>query len=138
MRFWDTSALVPLVIDEPSTAAVAELLADDPEITVWICTSVEPASAVYRRGSSRDHLGLRNAEALIASLESIWVAIDEPREIIDHARRIVMSHRLRALDALQLAAAFVACNGVPHTLPFVTLDRDLATAARAEGFAVLP
>ena len=49
-----------------------------------------------------------------------------------------MIHRLRAMDALQLAAALVACGNDPTTLPFVTLDRDLITAARAEGFTVLP
>jgi hypothetical protein len=42
------------------------------------------------------------------------------------------------MDALQLAAALVACGDDRRTLPFVTLDRDLANAARAEGFPVLP
>ncbi len=139
MRFWDTSALVPLAIAEPSTTRMAELLADDPDITVWICTSVELASAVWRRGGAREeHLSLRDAEALIAALESTWVAIDETIATIDRARRLVAEHRLRGMDALQLAAALVACGDDPYSLPFVTLDKDLGRAARAEGFAVLP
>ncbi|HXH91499.1 MAG TPA: hypothetical protein VNN25_07960, partial [Thermoanaerobaculia bacterium] len=44
---------------------------------------------------------------------------------------------IRAMDA-QLAAALIACQEDPASLPFVTLDLDLAAAARAEGFAVLP
>ena len=138
MRFWDTSALVPLVVDELSTRQMAELLSDDPNITVWICTSVELASAVWRRARSHDRLNLRDAEALIASLESIWIAIDESGAIVDRARHLLTKHRLRGMDALQLAAALVACGDDSHSLPFVTLDKDLAGAARAEGFAVLP
>jgi hypothetical protein len=47
-------------------------------------------------------------------------------------------HDLRAADALQLAAALIACDEQPALLPFVTLDRRLADAARREGFRVLP
>jgi predicted nucleic acid-binding protein len=46
-------------------------------------------------------------------------------------------HRLRAGDALQLAAALKGTRN-PSARPFVTLDHDLASAARAEGFPVLP
>lgn len=45
---------------------------------------------------------------------------------------------LRAADAIQLATALVAADCTPSSLPFVTLDLDLAGAARAEEFAVLP
>jgi hypothetical protein len=42
------------------------------------------------------------------------------------------------MDALQLAAALIACGYQPTRLDFVTLDNALASAARAEGFVVLP
>jgi hypothetical protein len=42
------------------------------------------------------------------------------------------------MDALQLGAALVASNDNPRTLPFVTIDPDLARAACAERFVVLP
>ncbi|HEV7425903.1 MAG TPA: hypothetical protein VGQ46_06010 [Thermoanaerobaculia bacterium] len=42
------------------------------------------------------------------------------------------------MDALQLAAALIACGNDPARLNFVTLDYELAAAARAEGFVVLP
>lgn len=45
-------------------------------------------------------------------------------------------HPLRAADALQLAAALVLSDFEPRTLPFVTLDDRLASAARREGFEV--
>ena len=46
-------------------------------------------------------------------------------------------HSLRAVDALQLAAAFLAAEQRPTSLAMVTLDERLATAAQKEGFAVL-
>jgi hypothetical protein len=46
-------------------------------------------------------------------------------------------HPLRAADACQLAAAWVAAEGQPETLPVVTLDGRLAAAAEREGFPVL-
>jgi hypothetical protein len=45
-------------------------------------------------------------------------------------------HPLRAADALQLAAAFVAAERRPSSLEIVTLDQRLAAAARKEGFGL--
>ena len=138
MRFWDTSALVPLIIDEPSTTRMAELLSDDPEITVWIGTNVEITSALVRRTRAGDRFALRNAETLIASLASAWLEVNESAAAVDRATHLAKTHRLRAMDALQLAAALIACEYKPTRLNFVTLDIALAAAARAEGFVVLP
>jgi hypothetical protein len=46
-------------------------------------------------------------------------------------------HPLRAADALQLAAAIVASEDQPASLPFVTLDDRLGQAAQREGFTVI-
>jgi uncharacterized protein len=46
-------------------------------------------------------------------------------------------HPLRAADALQLAAAFVAAERRPSSLEVITLDEWLANAARKEGFALV-
>lgn len=137
MRFWDTSALVPLIIDEPSTLRMAEILSDDPDITVWIATNVELTSAFVRRMAG-NQFALRNTETLVASLASTWLEIDESAAAVDRAKYLAKAHRLRAMDALQLAAALIACGYKPGRLEFVTLDQALATAARAEGFTVLP
>jgi uncharacterized protein len=51
--------------------------------------------------------------------------------------RFLRVHPLRAADALQLAAAFVAAERRPSSLDIVTLDDQLAAAARKEGFVVL-
>jgi hypothetical protein len=62
----------------------------------------------------------------------------DPNEVIrEVAIRFVLVHPLRAVDALQLAAAFVASDRRPHSLTLVTLDERLGTAARKEGFAII-
>jgi hypothetical protein len=40
-------------------------------------------------------------------------------------------------DALQLAAAIVASEGEPRSLPFLTLDLRLGGAAAREGFPLI-
>jgi predicted nucleic acid-binding protein len=117
---------------------MAELLSEDPEITVWIGTGVEITSALVRRAAPGDSVALRNAETLIASLASIWIAVDDSVAAVDRAKHLARTYRLRAMDALQLAAALIACEYDPADLTFVTLDNALASAARAEGFVVLP
>jgi predicted nucleic acid-binding protein len=53
------------------------------------------------------------------------------------ATRLLRVHPLRAADALQLAAAIIAAEDDPRSLPFVTLDDRLALAAEREGFPVV-
>ncbi|MFL6262926.1 MAG: type II toxin-antitoxin system VapC family toxin [Thermoanaerobaculia bacterium] len=48
MRFWDSSALVPLLVEEDLTVATQELFFSEPGIIVWWGTPVECASAVSR------------------------------------------------------------------------------------------
>jgi hypothetical protein len=57
-------------------------------------------------------------------------------EIKMTARRLLRVHPLRAADALQLAAAFVASERRPPTLEFVCLADRLNDAARREGFVI--
>jgi uncharacterized protein len=52
------------------------------------------------------------------------------------AVRFLRVHPVRAADALQLAAAFVAAERRPASLEVITFDDRLAVAARKEGFVV--
>jgi predicted nucleic acid-binding protein len=139
VRFWDSSALVPLVVREPQTAAMKELLADDPEMLVWWASELECASAVAR--SEREGaLESRQAdESLrrVGLLKREWHDLQPLGPVRSLGRRLVRVHPLRATDALQLAAALVACEGDPSSLVMVTLDARLSEAARKEGFATL-
>jgi len=139
MRFWDSSALLPLIVDEPRTADVRALAGSDPEQSVWCLTEVEIASALARR--SRETIEEKEAEAAwseLGFLSARWSTIEAIEQVRARATRLVRTHPLRAGDALQLGAALVACDERPETLPFVCLDDRLRDAARREGFPVLP
>lgn len=140
MRFWDASAIVPLLVQEPERARVLALLDDDPELLVWWGTPVECTSALARREreGALTAAGVTEASARLRTLMQAWqevLAVDPVRAT---AQRLLRVHPLRAADALQLAAAVVASEHEPASLPFVCLDERLAEAAAREGFAVLP
>ena len=49
MRFWDASAIIPLLTDAPARGHLLQLLDEDPLVLVWWETPVEIASALARR-----------------------------------------------------------------------------------------
>jgi predicted nucleic acid-binding protein len=137
VRFWDSSALVPLLSDEPSTDAVYGLFGEDPDTIVACITPVEVTSAITRQaGFNLDLLSL--AERRYSVLDTTWRIVDDYVRVLEVAREVVFRHRLRSGDAIQLASALIASRNEPSTLPFVTTDLELAAAARAEGFHTLP
>ena len=48
MRYWDSSALVPLCVEEPSTQHMRQLLTIDPIVITWWTTELECVSAISR------------------------------------------------------------------------------------------
>jgi predicted nucleic acid-binding protein len=139
MRFWDTSALVPLFVDEPTTESIRALLSEDPAVVVWQFTGVELLSTLGRLGRQSEDLAdlLSAVRASMLDGERRWTTVTATGEVRRRAGRLVGVHPLSAADALQLAAAQVASQDRPETLAFVTLDAVLARAARLEGFRVL-
>ena len=135
MRFWDTSAIVPLLVAEAATPGVREALRDDPEMVVWWGTGTECVSVLARA----ERAGLQPAEAFwrLDELAEAWHEVAASDMVRRTAARLLRVHPLRAADALQLAAATVAAEGDPRTLPFVTFDERLADAATREGFRML-
>jgi predicted nucleic acid-binding protein len=139
MRFWDASALVPLLVEESTTGTIQALVSSDPALLVWWGTEVECASAVARleRDGLVDAPSVEVAFQRLRALAASWNEIDASDAVRDAAVRFLRVHPLRAADSLQLAAAFVAADGRPRTLDIVTLDERLAAAARKEGFMVV-
>jgi predicted nucleic acid-binding protein len=136
MRFWDSSALVPLFAAEPRTRAVQALYTRDSEAVVWWGTLVECASAIARleRDGALSASNAAESFSRLDALASSWMQVDPSDEIRESARRFLRVHALRAADALQLAAALAAAERRPSTLAFVTLDDRLREAAGREGF----
>jgi predicted nucleic acid-binding protein len=136
VKFWDSSALVPLCVDERATAALRRLAQEDPAICAWWGSAVECASAIARleRDELLDAAGADAAFRRLDDLQQSWIEVEPVTEVRDVARRLLRVHHLRAADALQIAAAHLAAERRPATLDVVTLDDRLAAAAAKEGF----
>lgn len=64
MRFWDTSAVVPLLLEQEATKIVDALRSDDPEMAAWWGTPTECVSAVARL-RREDRLTLSGEERVL-------------------------------------------------------------------------
>ena len=106
---------------------------------VWWATEVECASAIARleRDAALDEPAATRAFDRLKQLAHAWHEIDPSDDIREAAGRLLRVHPLRAGDALQLAAAFVAAERRPSSLELITLDDRLAVAARKEGFTLI-
>ena len=139
MKFWDASALVPLIVKQLATPRMEEVYREDPLVITWWGTRVECDSAVVRLERT-GHLAPRAAREALGRLDRLccsWQEI-QPHEVLrEQARRLLRAHDLRAADALQLSAAISASEGRPSSLHFVCLDERLALAADREGFPVI-
>jgi uncharacterized protein len=139
MKFWDASAVVALLVAEPTTRALQTLAAEDQALLVWWATEVECASAIARleRDGALEQPAVIEAFERLKRLAEGWHEVDASDGIREAAVRFLRVHPLRAADALQLAAAFVVAERRPSSLEVITLDDRLAAAARKEGFALV-
>jgi predicted nucleic acid-binding protein len=138
VKFWDASAVVPLLTAEPETKGMQAVAAKDPTMLVWWATEVECASAMARleREGVLDESAATEAFDRLKQLASGWHEVDPSDAVRETAVRFLRVHALRAADALQLSAAFIAAERRPSSLELVTLDDRLAVAARKEGFVL--
>ena len=139
MRFWDASAIVPMLVDESRGSWALTELEADAEVIVWWATEVECVSAIarQRRDGVLDDRQVLAAIERLASLVASWTEMEPTARVRATATRLCRTHPLRAANALQLAAAIVAADGEPRFLPILTLDDRLARAAEREGFPVI-
>jgi uncharacterized protein len=136
MRFWDASAIVPLLVDEPQRHDMEDLLERDPVMLVWWGTPVECVSALARRerDGSLNLAAMRTAVERLRALSAQWHEVLPSQAVRNIAERVLRVHPLRAADSLQLAAALVAAELDPAQLDLVSLDQRLLEAAEREGF----
>ncbi|MBN1669891.1 MAG: type II toxin-antitoxin system VapC family toxin [Kiritimatiellae bacterium] len=140
MKFWDSSALVPLFVEESATAAMRDVLRADREVIAWWCTPTECASAIARL-EREGSLTTADCSAALRRLDDLcasWYEVQPVPAVRVLARRLLRAHNLRAADALQLAAAVVAAENDPSSLAIVSLDARFSTTAAKEGFTVFP
>jgi predicted nucleic acid-binding protein len=140
VKYWDASAIVPLLLAEASSVALRHELASDQAMVSWWGTRIECMSALARYAREQRFTAVEVAAGrrrLIALAEE-WTEIQPDEALRASAERIISVHSLRAADALQLAAALVACDGRADNLIFVCLDTRLREAAVREGLRVSP
>jgi hypothetical protein len=135
--FWDSSAVVPLLVDEPPRDALLDLLRRDSGMIVWWGTLVECTSAIARREREGALGAASQALERLRTMAGEWHEILATDAVRSAAQRMLRVHPLRAADSLQLAAAFVAAEHDPPSLEFVSLDDRLFEVAGREGFRVL-
>jgi len=140
MKFWDSSAIVPLIVREENTDYCLKTLAEDPGILIWCLSGVEVMSALCRR--ARD--GSMKPAEFRSAKERLKVVLGKASEVAavekvrSRALRLLEVHPLRAADACQLAAALISVLEDPERLAILCFDRQLESAALKEGFVVNP
>lgn len=139
MKFWDSSALVPLLVTETDTARRSSALRSDPAMVVWWGTQIECESALQRRVREGvlDATTVRQARARLSTLAAAWHEVPPTGAVRTLAIRLLRTHALRAADAQQLAAALVLAQAGLPGLVFLSADTRLADAAEIEGLSVV-
>lgn len=139
MRFWDSSAILPLLVEEATTPCALGYYENHPEIVAWWGTPVECASALARleREARLDSADVTQALGQLAVLQAAWHEVQPVDNVRQIAQRLLRLHPLRAADSLQLAAALLVCEHRTTGWQFVCLDERLSLAAEREGFVVV-
>ena len=140
MRFWDSSAIIPLCLKEPMSETVMRLMKADEDIVVWWATKVECLSAAARRRREGvlSHQVERSVGEILSVLSAKWSEIQPTEPVRQRATRLLAMHPLKSADAFQLAAALIWAQERPLGLEVVCLDQNLREAALKEGFTLLP
>lgn len=138
MSFWDSSAIVPLCVNEGRSQSARRLWRLFDECHVWLETTVEVESSFARleREGHLDSSSYLIALKQLKAFEERWFSIEPTSRVTELARSFPRKHGLKALDSLQLASALIWCREFPKHKNFVTADAKLAEAAEATGFSV--
>ena len=116
MLYLDASALVKRYIEEEGSTAVGEAMNGARALSMCRIGFVETVRAVALGGDDRD---VRKMEA-----EWAWFDVVEvDQALAEQAAKLAVSHQLRSLDALHLAAALSLSDG---ELTLATWDTRLA------------
>lgn len=140
MRFWDSSALVPLAVRQVRSRDAERWTVEDDRIVAWTFSVTEMQAAIHRlvREQTLTPLAAIEAERISVDLMARSQLVTDVEAVKARAARVLRTHPLRTADALQLAAALSWVNDRPVHEIFHTLDRRLGQAAAREGFRVVP
>lgn len=135
--FWDTSALIHICVPGQASSAAKALLRDQAPV-VWWMAPVEVHSALERL-RSEEHISsaaYTASKQRLRELLASWREIQPTEQLREQAYVQLQTFRLRASDALHLAAALIWCKQKPNGRLFVCNDARLVRAANQAGFDV--
>ena len=124
---------------ETGTVSVRRLLKAEPAAASRL-SEVEVASALVRR-AREGAFSREERDRALASLAddfASFIVVELTPAITADARALLLRHRLRAGDAVQLASCLYLQREMGQPLPFVVCDDRLVDAARREGVTVEP
>ena len=135
--FWDSSALIPLIVDQPQSKA-AETLYAKFKVVIWWATEVEIRSGLTRlkRMGQIATPEFNQAKQLAENIVDSSTPLPGNAGLAKNACKLLEDFPLTAADAMQLAAALEACEHQPKGYVFITADQRLTEAARQTGFTV--
>jgi predicted nucleic acid-binding protein len=137
IAYFDTSAVVPLLVDEATTELCSRLWNESTRVVSvrLVYPEARAALAQARRLGRITRSQLVEAVAELDSLVDQIDIIELGADIARSAGDLAEQHGLRGYDSVHLAAALVVAD---DELVLVTGDTELATAAMSAGIAVAP
>jgi predicted nucleic acid-binding protein len=130
--------LIKLLVDEPGTEEARAAYGEADGIRTTAIARVETTAALARMRKGRRLTPAQLGQAL-EDLENVWQGIYSHAvsdALLDQAAIGARTHSLRAYDAVHLAGAIAFAQG--EELDFACWDKELRTAARKEGFPLVP
>ncbi len=135
--YFDTSAIIPLIVDEPASPLCERFWADASEAVSSRLFYAEARAALARahrlgRLSAAEHArSVPSLDALTAGIANVEVT----EGLVRTAGQLASEHGLRGYDAVHLAAALTIAD---DDAVLVSGDRQLLAAATRVGLVVAP
>ena len=134
IAYFDTSAIVPLLVEEGGTIAAREMWLGADRLASVRLARVE-ARAALAQASRTGRISSEHLRSSTQDLEGLFLQldlVDVDDTLVRQAAELAEAHALRAYDAVHLAAALQ----VEPDLVLVAGDRALLTAAESVGVMV--
>lgn len=135
IAYFDTSALIPLLVDEPGSDRAARLW-DEADNVVAVRLIYAEARAALAQAARMGRLSAADLSTAIDGLEGLYASLDlleVDEALVRRAGEFAQHHALRGYDAVHLAAAERVRD---DATVLVAGDRGLRGAAGALGIAV--
>jgi predicted nucleic acid-binding protein len=137
--YLDTSALVKLYVEEEGSPGVRTAVERAALIATSAIAYVEARAAFVSR-RYEGGLSAGDVRRIVRALDADWdryLVVQVTEALIREGARLAEAHRLRAYDAVHLAAAAALHGRLAEPLVFASWDTGLERAAKREGLEPL-